>query len=150
MLNCWDRDILQYIGRNSATVHGKDAFSGSLPHFHFPLSLTLKSGRVSNKTFYNFHAARRVEKSGVYSIYNPITKQINASSYTRFSYTNYIALVSKHISQLTSEAFCSSTVGIVKSSSANAIVGDNTAVTEAIVASDVLKKAVLSVDVLYA
>ena len=83
-------------------------------------------------------------------IYNPITKQINASSYTRFSYTNYIALVSKHISQLTSEAFCSSTVGIVKSSSANAIVGDNTAVTEAIVASDVLKKAVLSVDVLYA
>ena len=62
-------------------------------------------------------------------------------------------MVSKHISQLTSVAFCSSAVGIVKSSSANAIVGDNTAVTEAIVvASDVLKKAVLSqdIDVLYA
>lgn len=79
MLNCWDRDILQYIGRNSATTHRQDAFSGNLHMFHFPLSLTLKSGRVSNKTFYNFHAARRVEKSGVYSIYNPITKQINAS-----------------------------------------------------------------------
>ena len=68
MLNCWDRDILQYIGRNSATTHRQDAFSGSLPHVSFPPFPNIKSGRVSNKTYYNFHAARRVEKSGVYTI----------------------------------------------------------------------------------
>ena len=104
--------------------------------FYLPLSLTQVRSSVI-KTFYNFHAARRVEKSGVYHIkahHQSITKK-------HYWYPNIY-------SQLTSAAFCSSAVGIVKSSSANAIVGDNTAVTEEIaVASDVLKKSDLSQDV---
>ena len=90
MLNCWDRDILQYIGRNSATTHRQDAFSGSLPHVSFPPFPNIKSGRVSNKTYYNFHAARRVEKSGVYII----SKHINLKH-------EYVSLICVSIDPMT-------------------------------------------------